>query len=201
MRAFAIIAVLLAAGTASARDFAFQFMFGVNAESNPDGATLEGGESVDPVAEDLETNIGVMAFFDTLVLQRAQHVKIGGRLGYMQANGEDSKGRYTTVDGGLSVRLIFPQIRALPFAQFGAGATYMGATDLTGIKGDATGIGYHFIIGGGLEHPVTPTLNMIFSAYFTQQTANLEAETIAGQTIDIESNTIQRLIFAAGVVF
>jgi hypothetical protein len=201
MRAFALIAVLLTAGAAQARDFAFQFMFGVNAESNPERAKLQSGDTIDANGEDLETNIGMMAFFDTLVLQRNQHVKVGGRLGYLQANGEDSKARYTTVDGGLSVRLIFPQIRALPFVQFGAGATYMSISELTGFETDATGIGYHFIIGGGLEHPITPTMNMIFSAYFTQQTANLEAENNRQEMVDIEGNAIQRLIFAAGGVF
>lgn len=201
MRAPLITLVLLAAGAAEARDFAFQFIFGVNAESNQDRLKLEDGQTDDPFSEDLETNIGVTAFFDTLVVQRAQHVKVGGRVAYIQANGEDTKGRYTTVDGGLSVRLIFPQVRALPFAQFGAGATYMTIADLNRFNADAAGIGYHFVIGGGLEHPITPTMNMIFSAYFTQQTANLETEALDGSTVDIENDSIQRLLFAAGVVF
>lgn len=201
MRITLIAGVLLIAGAAQARDFGFQFIFGVNAESTQERIKLQTGERQDAFDEDLETNIGVMAFFDTLVAQGNQHVKVGGRLAFIQANGEDTKGRYTTVDGGLSVRLIFPQVRALPFAQFGAGATYMTIADVSGFDIDATGIGYHFIIGGGLEHPITPTMNMVFSAYFTQQTANLETEALDGTAVDIEGDSIQRLLFAAGVVF
>lgn len=192
-------ALMLFASAAQARDFAFQFLFGVNAESESERIKLQ-NDSQPGGGEDLETNIGLMAFFDTLVVQQAQHVKVGGRVAFLQANGEDSKGKYTTVDGGLSVRLIFPQIRALPFAQFGAGATYMTVSDVGGFETDATGIGYHLIVGGGLEHPITPTMNMIFSAYFTTQTANLETEQ-GNQPVDIEGNSIQRLLFAAGVVF
>lgn len=201
MRTTLIALILLVAQAAQARDFAFQFIFGVNAESNQERIKLESGERQTAFDEDLETNIGVSAFFDTLVAQGNQHVKVGGRLAFIQANGEDTKGRYTTVDGGLSVRLIFPQVRALPFAQFGAGATYMTIADVSGFDIDATGIGYHFIIGGGLEHPITPTMNMVFSAYFTQQVANLETEALDGMKVDIEGDTIQRLLFAAGVVF
>lgn len=200
MRALLIAAALiLTAGVAQARDFAFQFLFGVNAESASDRLKLDGANEP-AIGEDLETNIGMMAFFDTLVVQRAQHVKIGGRLAFLQANGEDTKGKYTTIDGGISVRILFPQLRALPFAQFGAGATYMTIADYPGFETDATGIGYHLIVGGGIEHPVTPTMNMIFSAYFTQQSANLETEQ-AGLPVDVEANSIQRLLFAAGLVF
>jgi hypothetical protein len=190
---------MLAAGAVEARDFAFQLVFGVNAESESERVKFA-DTSQPGGGEDLETNIGIMAFFDTLVVQQAQHVKVGGRVAYLQGNGEDTKGRYTTIDGGLSVRLIFPQLRALPFAQFGAGATYMTISDVGGFETDASGVGYHLIVGGGLEHPITPTMNMIFSAYFTTQSANLETEQ-GGEPIDIEGNSIQRLLFAAGVVF
>ena len=174
IRITSIVALMLISGLAYAQEkttvTSLQGMLGFNVEVDVDKIKSAQG-SFDGDDDDLESNFGVMGAVDFLM---KPNVYVGARGAAIIAKGDDIDADFTTLDGGVWARYVFPSGQFEPFIAGGAGLTYMLVDgDFSGQDFDASGLGFHVLIGGGASHD-TGSLTLIGGLYYLYQKGDLE---------------------------
>jgi hypothetical protein len=179
----------------------FQLYAGFLGDSGVDDFEIEQTDVADPEDEDLETHLGVGGMYLALV---APGLRIGGRLAYLSAMGEDEDqdNHYAEFALGPWLRCEFVPGKARPFVDAGLGL------NLLFIDGDyleASGLGLHLMLGGGVAFSVSDAVSMhgaIYYGYALYPSMDGEADLgILGQ-YDVEGDvTVQRGLLAVGVQF
>lgn len=200
LAALALLA-LPAAAHAQQPSFSVQGVLGFNAELEGDKAevkTAQGSQKQDLDDEDLESNLGLLATVDFPVRPK---IRLGARLAYITAEGDDSEADITTIDIGGYGRYMFAEVGVKPFINLGLGLTHVKAEqDIPNFNEDEfTGFGWHVVAGGGVEAEMGG-FNLIATLNYSRQTASPEGES-DGITITFEDSVINRLLLSAGVAF
>jgi hypothetical protein len=155
----------------------------------------------DPEDEALESHFGVAGMYLALV---APGLRIGGRLAYLTAMGEDedADNHYADFALGPWLRYEFVPGKARPFVDGGLGL------NLLFIDGDylaASGLGLHLMLGGGVAFPVSEAVSLhgaIYYGYALYPSMDGEVDLgILGQYDVAGDVTVQRGLLAAGVQF
>lgn len=175
---------LLLASAAQARpSFSIQGMLGFNGEADSDKATD---------TDKLTSDFGLMG---TVEFPISREFRLGGRLAYEGATGDDSKTDYSMLDGGLWARFVFLPGRFEAFAAGGLGLSSITADPDAGTKLDGTG--YHFLLGAGASFPVSRQMRVIGGLYYANHLGDLEGDNNA----EVKGFTLSRILFTGGVMF
>jgi opacity protein-like surface antigen len=205
MRLAMVAAALLAAGTAHAAEK----RFGVHAMTalliadfdvdkvDPEG----GGPKLDGRGDDLERNFGIEGTYE-VPIQGA--FRVGGRLGFLRASGDDDDIDHNTFDFGGWARYVFRTSAPIePFAALGLGATYISFDGETREDFDAegSGIGWHFLLGGGVTYAVSSSVDLYGALHYLRQAAfDLDGE-LGTADATYEDIVYSRFLIVAGAMF
>lgn len=205
MRLAIVAAGLLVAGVAQAEATGtVQGMLGFNAETDYDeGKVKANGQSAtfDGDDDDLESNFGLSASYEFAMSSR---LVLGPRLSFMTGEGDDSENTVRTIDIGGIGRFFFNDGSWRGFAALGVGATYgMLTNDDTDL--DVGGLGYHFLLGAGVQGDLGSTVGFIGGLYYEYVAiGSVEGDgKSAGVTVDVELDdaTVTRPMLMAGITF
>jgi len=194
------LAALLSGVNAHAQSFGLQLHLGMNGEVEQDDIESENallallGEG----EEDLEDQLGVSGYILSFL---GPHLGLGGRVAYLTADGEDSNDDYNTVDLGpwLRLRILTESVR--PFVDLGLGVSHLWASNDSN-DWDATGFGWHLMLGGGVNFSVSQSVSLHPAIYYGYQSfTGVEGEWHGpANDVDFEvDGAIDRLLFTAGI--
>lgn len=195
MKFITIIATLtLLAGSAFALPrIAVEGIAGFNAKGEYDSIKAGGQKVAEDGDEDLESNFGVQGTID---VPMSGKLRLGGRVAFITAEGDDSGDDYQTITGDLWIR--YPLIEK-PLSLFIAGGAGVTRVAVDG-DNDADGIGYHIIAGLGAQFPLSPGIDLTVGLYYDRHAANLEGKS-NGTKFEVEDGLISRMLFTGGLAF
>lgn len=205
MRIALATVAILAAGAAHAEAVGtVQLGLGFSAESEYDeGKVKAGGQTTkfDGDDEDLESNFGVAATYEFFLMP---NLSIGPRLAFMTGEGDDSDNVLHTFDIGGMGRFFFNSGAWRGFAGLGVGATYATLTNDDSDL-DGSGIGYHFLLGAGVQGSLTPSVGLIAGLYYeyigvgsTKGDGKVNGTKV---DVELEDGVVTRPMLTAGVAF
>lgn len=205
MRIAIIATVILAAGAAHAEATAsVQLILGFSAETDSDETETKsaGGKvTTDGDDEDLEDNFGVAFAYE---FQMSERLVVGPRLAFMTGEGDDSENVTRTLDAGGIARYFFNDGTWRGFAGLGAGLTYAMLSN-DDVDADGSGVGFHFLLGGGVQGQLSASVGFIGGLYYEYQSVgSIEGDgKVAGTKFDFEVKdaTATRPMLMAGVTF
>ncbi len=204
MRLVIVSVALLAAGASHAAE---PKRFGVRAmtalliaDQDVDKQRFKGGDKRDSDGDDLEKNFGIDATFEVPVTGA---IRVGGRLGFLRASGDDYDLDHNTFDFGGWARYVFATSAVIqPFAAAGLGATYISADgDVNDADTEASGIGWHLLLGGGVTYAVSPAVDLYGGLHYLHQAAfELEGE-VEKTDVTFYDVSYSRFLLVAGAMF
>ncbi len=194
------LAALLGGLDARAQSFGLQLHIGINGEVERDDIQSESAlvELLGEGEEDLEDQFGVSGYIVSFL---GPHLALGGRVAYLTADGEDSNDDYDTIDLGPWLRLQILTGPIRPFLDVGVGVSHLWASNDTN-EWDATGFGWHLMLGGGVNFSVSQSVSLHPALYYGYQSfPGAEGEWHALATnVDFEvDGTLDRLLFTVGI--
>lgn len=188
------LATLLLAGTAMAQPhITVEGILGFNAEGEYDSIKVSGNKVAGDSDEDIEKNFGVQGTFDVPMNGK---LRVGGRVAYITGEGDDTEDDYSTITGDLWLRFPFIENPVTAFVAGGGGVTRIAIDG----DNDADGIGYHIIIGAGVQFAVSPGIDLVAGLYYDRHAANLEGKA-NGTKFEVEDGVLSRMLLTAGLAF
>jgi hypothetical protein len=200
-----VVLGLVLAGTAAAEGIGtLQALAGGMASGDVDEIEVKAQgqkQTIDGDDEDLESNFGLAATYEFSMSPR---ITLGPRLAFLTSEGDDSENILRTVDIGGIARFFFNDGQWRAFGAAGLGATYvMLKNDDTDLEG--SGIGYHVLVGGGVQGDVSDSVGFVAGLYFNYQgISSIEGDAeIRGIKVDAEYKdaVASRMLLAAGITF
>lgn len=184
--------LLLGATPAAAQEIAIQVLAGVGGSAEADDLRRPSGPSEALTSSDLDGELGLEGRIDT---ELSPDLWAGVRLAYLTADAGD--GSVSALDAGLTVRLVFPQRTVDLYALVGAGLSFLTVEEALGRPETFDGTGWHCLLGGGLQVPITDTLRVLAGLAWYRQAGDLKAE----EGLALSGLVAHRLLLMGGVSF
>ncbi len=182
---FLPLLILLASPAQARVGLDLQVWRGVSRDVDADGVSRE----------DIDAELGVMAHYEIGV----GGFRVGPRISYGSGDGDDTDNKYSALDIG---GWIAKGIHAGPVGLFFGGGLGFSSGTVEPKFGDAelSGVGWHFIAGGGLTVPVG-RISLVGGLYYSRHSYDELEGGNNGVKFKLEDAEAEGFIFAGGVRF